>query len=117
MTDPKTLTPEQIPEALAKAQGWELEYDAELGSQFWTNIDSDFDYFVDEYNPLTNNYQYNVLTLDPEIHAGMIDVLDEWFIEQEYWHSPEYLQDIRLWQLRACVEFLRRKNGTQTGQG
>lgn len=128
MTEARELTREQIVTALAEAQGWSI-----MNSIGRTDVEDDDVLFYEKperagirftkgsFNPLTNNDQFLELTLDPEIHAGMIDVLDEWLsynpdistggdnLAWDWQHSQKYLQDIRLWQLRACVEFLRRR--------
>lgn len=108
MTEARELTPEQIATALAEAQGYELKEPIGGGYAFWVGKEYKGHTYFDD--PLTNNDQYLEITLDPEIHAGMIDVLNEWL--EDYsgngWnHNPGYLQDIRLWQLRAVVEYLR----------
>ena len=128
MTTPsRELTPEQIAPALAEVRG--IKYWEEDGS-IWTReieylesptaTDTDYKVFAVEIAPFCD-IQYNELTLDPEIHAGMIDVLDEWLsynpdistggdnLAWDWQHSQKYLKDIRLWQLRAVVEFLRRR--------
>lgn len=123
MTTPsRELTPEQIAPALAEAQGWILGIHSQIScwmDRKWFDIK----YTEHEWNKiLKDDSLFTELTLDPEIHAGMIDVLDEWlstsswfggavsgYIKTDYWHNQEYQQDIRLWQLRAVVEFLRHR--------
>lgn len=66
---------------------------------------------VEYKNPLQDNDQFHKLTGDPETHAKIFGVLDEWFSRGviEWYENPAYLTKNggwRAWWLRAYLQIL-----------
>lgn len=123
MKQAKELTLEEIPQAVAKAMGFEFfpVMDGKKVHSIHVYIEPPTEKRPKDrrsavYNPLANHDQYESI-MPAETWERVCDMLHRWFTERGtpskkidvWWRHAVYLENPRAWHLRALVEVMRNE--------